>query len=97
VVFGSGLFFLGVAWMTTTTLAYVAIRKGLTDQHKDWTIRSYVVTFAFVTFRIGQVTLVARGVPLQQAIGVMAWACWSIPLLITEAVIQGRSILKVRT
>ena len=96
-VFGSGLFFLGVAWMTTTTLAYVAIRKGLTDQHKDWTIRSYVVTFAFVTFRIGQVTLVARGVPLQQAIGVMAWACWSIPLLITEAVIQGRSILKVRT
>ena len=52
-VFGSGLFFLAVAWMTTTSLAYVAIRKGLVDQHREWTIRSYVVTFAFVTFRAG--------------------------------------------
>jgi len=97
VIFGSGLFFLAVAWITTTTMAFVAIKKGLTDQHKEWTIRSYVVTFAFVTFRFGQVTLVGRGVPLAEAIGIMAWACWSIPLLITEAVIQGRAILKVRT
>jgi uncharacterized membrane protein YfcA len=53
-IFGSGLFFLAVAWVTTTTLAYAAIRKGLIDQHREWTIRSYVVTFAFVTFRAGQ-------------------------------------------
>jgi predicted membrane protein DUF2306 len=91
-VFGSGLFFLAVAWITTTSLAYVAIRKGLTDQHKEWTIRSYVVTFAFVTFRIGQVAMVARGIDLATAIGVMAWACWAIPLLATEAVIQGRKL-----
>src|SRR6185312_490501 len=70
-VFGSGLFFLGVAWVTTTTLAFVAIKKNLIDQHREWTIRSYVVTFAFVTFRAGQVALVARGVPLATAIGVM--------------------------
>jgi len=91
-VFGSGLFFLAIAWIVTTSLAYVAIRKGLTDQHKEWTIRSYVVTFAFVTFRIGQVALVARGIDLVTAIGVMAWACWAIPLLATEAVIQGRKL-----
>ncbi len=97
VIFGSGLFFLAVAWITTTTLAFVAIKKGLEDQHKEWTIRSYVVTFAFVTFRAGQVALVGRGVPLQEAIGIMAWACWALPLLITEAVIQGRKIGKVRT
>jgi predicted membrane protein DUF2306 len=70
----------------------VAIRKGLTDQHKEWTIRSYVVTFAFVTFRAGQVAMVGRGVPLQQAIDIMAWACWALPLLITEAVIQARKM-----
>jgi hypothetical protein len=64
----------------------------LTDQHKEWTIRSYVVTFAFVTFRIGQVAMVARGIPLQTAIGVMAWACWAIPLLLTETFIQGRKL-----
>src|SRR5262249_54509820 len=91
-VFGSGLFFLAIAWITTTSLAYVAIRKGLIDQHREWTIRSYVVTFAFVTFRFGQVAMTARGVDLATAIGIMAWACWAIPLLATEAVIQGQKL-----
>ncbi|HET9834597.1 MAG TPA: DUF2306 domain-containing protein [Vicinamibacterales bacterium] len=95
VIFGSGLFFLAMAWIATTSLAFMAIKKNLIDQHKEWTIRSYVVTFAFVTFRIGQVAMTGRGVDLQTAIGTMAWACWAIPLLITEAVIQGRKIVKV--
>jgi hypothetical protein len=94
-IFGSGLFFLAMAWLTTTSLAFMAIKKNLIDQHKEWTIRSYVVTFAFVTFRIGQVAMTGRGVDLPTAIGVMAWACWAIPLLITEAVIQGRKIVRV--
>jgi hypothetical protein len=96
-VFGSGLFFLAVAWIATTSLAFAAIRKHLVEQHREWTIRSYVVTFAFVTFRAGQIALVGRGVPLEIAIGVMAWACWAIPLLVTELVIQGRKIARVRS
>jgi len=95
-IFGSGLFFLAVAWIATTSLAFMAIKKNLIDQHKEWTIRSYVVTFAFVTFRAGQVALVGRGVDLQIAIGLMAWACWAIPLLLTEVVLQGRKIAVVR-
>jgi hypothetical protein len=94
-VFGSGLFFLALAWIATTSLAFVAIKKNLVEQHREWTIRSYVVTFAFVTFRAGQIALVGRGVPLEIAIGVMAWACWAIPLLVTEVVIQGRKIARV--
>jgi hypothetical protein len=53
-VFGSGLFFLAMAWIATTSLAFMAIKKNLIDQHKEWTIRSYVVTFGFVTFRAGR-------------------------------------------
>jgi hypothetical protein len=97
IIFGSGLFFLAMAWIATTGLAYVAIRKSLVEQHREWTIRSYVVTFAFVTFRAGQVAMVGRGIPLATAIGVMAWACWAIPLLMTEVVIQGRKIARVRS
>ena len=96
-VFGSGLFFLAMAWIATTSLAFMAIKKNLIDQHKEWTIRSYVVTFGFVTFRVGQIALMGRGVDFQTAIGVMAWACWAIPLLVTEVVIQGRKIEKVRS
>jgi len=93
-IFGSGLFFLAVAWISTTSLAYVAIRKGLLDQHREWTIRSYVVTFAFVTFRIGQVAMVGSGLPLLTVLGIMAWACWAVPLLVTEILIQGRKLRK---
>ena len=96
-IFGAGLFGLAVAWVTTTTLAYLAIKRSLIDQHKEWMIRSYVVTFAFVTFRVIQPALYAAhiGTPLEQ-LAVAAWACWAVPLLITELVIQGRKVLAVR-
>ena len=96
-IFGAGLFALAVAWVTTTTLAYLAIRRSLIDQHKEWMIRSYVVTFAFVTFRVIQPALQAAhiGSPLEQ-LAAAAWACWAVPLLITELVIQGRKVLAVR-
>ena len=93
-IFGSGLFFLAVAWISTTSLAYVAIRRRLVNQHREWTIRSYVVTFAFVTFRVGQVAMVGSGLPLVTVIGIMAWACWAVPLLVTELFIQGRKLRK---
>jgi hypothetical protein len=96
-VFGAGLFGLAVAWVTTTTLAYLAIKRSLTDQHKEWMIRSYVMTFAFVTFRVIQPALQAAeiGTPVEQ-LALAAWACWAVPLLITELVIQGRKVLAVR-
>jgi hypothetical protein len=96
-IFGAGLFALAVAWVTTTTLAYLAIRRSLIDQHKEWMIRSYVVTFAFVTFRVIQPALQAAhiGTPLEQ-LAAAAWACWAVPLLITELVIQGRKVLAIR-
>ena len=92
-VFGSGLFGLAMAWFITTGLAYVSIRKLLIDQHKEWMIRSYVVMFGFVTFRVLYVALQAAHVGTQQEqLGVAAWFCWAVPLLITEAILQGRKV-----
>jgi hypothetical protein len=96
VVFGSGLVGLATAWLTTTGLAFLAIRRHLYEQHKEWMIRSYVVTFAFVTFRALQTMLVGRGVTLLDSIGIAAWFCWAVPLLVNELVLQGRKILRVR-
>src|SRR3954462_10700216 len=95
-VFGSGLMGLATAWLITTGLAFLAIRRQLFEQHKEWMIRSYVVTFGFVFFRIGAVSLAALDPtsPVQQA-GALAWACWALPLVFTEAIIQGRKILAV--
>jgi hypothetical protein len=61
-------------------------------------IRSYVVTTGFITFRALVVALGAAHVgDIGQRVMVAAWFCWSVPLLFTEAILQGRLILGVRT
>ena len=60
-------------------------------------IRSYVVTFAFVFFRIGAVSLKAMDPQSElQQVQALAWAAWALPLFLTEAILQGRKILAVR-
>lgn len=91
-----GLGGLAVAWVGTTALAVTAIRRGNVPQHREWMVRSYVVTFAFVAFRV--VFVVAR-MALQNSteasLTIAAWACWAVPLLFAEFVIQGRKLLRV--
>jgi hypothetical protein len=97
VVFGSGLAALATAWVVTTGMAFAAIRPQLYDQHKEWMIRSYVVTTGFVTFRAAFPLLQDSGIAdASAAAAISAWGCWALPLLITEALLQGRKILAVR-
>ena len=92
-VFGMGLTGLAIAWITTTSLALSAIRRRLVQQHEEWMIRSYVVTFAFVTFRMLVGTLQWAGVGTQlERLTAASWFCWAVPLLVTEAILQGRKI-----
>jgi uncharacterized membrane protein len=95
-VFGIGLMGLATAWLATTSLAFLAIKRHLIEQHKEWMIRSYVVTFGFVFFRIGTAASAAFAPAheLEQA-SIMAWAAWAIPLVFTEVILQGRKILRV--
>jgi hypothetical protein len=97
-VFGAGLGGLAIAWLATTGMAFLAIKKQLIEQHKEWMVRSYVVTFAFVVFRIGTVVLPALhiGDTLSQ-VQLLAWACWSLPLVVNEVILQGRKIAAVRS
>jgi uncharacterized membrane protein len=95
--YAGGLIGLAGAWLLTTSLAFVAIRRKNLTQHKQWMIRSYVVTFAFVTFRLLDDTLSNRGlVPEHEFYSIIAWGCWSVPLLITEAILQSAEILRKR-
>jgi uncharacterized membrane protein len=92
-VFGSGTLGLASAWWITTGLAYVAVRRNKIEQHKEWMIRSYVVSFGFVTFRILYKILQAVDIGTFAAqVGVSAWFCWAVPLLLTEALLQARKI-----
>jgi uncharacterized membrane protein len=86
-----GLQGLILAWVTTAGMAYYAIRQRQIQVHQEWMVRSYVVTFAFVTFRIlYDVPPMSRlGPPNERGITYI-WACWAVPLLATEVILQLR-------
>jgi uncharacterized membrane protein len=85
--FVTGIRGLALAWLVTTGMAYYTIRKGLVSLHKEWMIRAYVVTFAFVTFRVlSDYGPTSRLQPENDRDITIAWACWVVPLAITEMV-----------
>lgn len=93
--FGFGLIGLAAAWVSTTGMAYYAIRKRMIETHKEWMIRAYVVTFAFVTFRVfSDYGPTSRLQPEHDLSVTLTWACWVVPLFITEIILQLRRMRK---
>lgn len=94
-VLGAGLAGLGLAWVITGSLAYIAIRRRLYQQHMEWMIRSYVVTLGFVFFRIFVGIAGAFDIgTLIERLSAASWFCWAVPLLITEAILQWRKMVR---
>lgn len=88
-----GLFGLGFTWAASATLAFLAIKNRKVAQHKEWMIRSYIITFAFVTFRFIEDILLSLEIGSQVEILVlMSWSSWAVPLFIGEMVMQGLKI-----
>jgi uncharacterized membrane protein len=88
------LLMLAAAWLTTSGMALLMVKRRMIDLHKEWMIRSYVVTFAFVTFRwLFEMDSIKTLFGADAATTVM-WACWVIPLGITEVVFHLRKSSK---
>ena len=78
----SGFTGLAMAWLLTSTMAYITIRKGKVNAHRQWMIRSYALAFAAVTLRVWLPTLqYALGFSFITAYMIVAWLCW-VPNLI---------------
>jgi hypothetical protein len=92
-VYASGLFGLALAWTLTTAMAYLAIRRRSIALHREWMIRSYVVTLAFVFFRLFDEVAAHLGVSdASERAKAAAWLCWAVPLLLTEPLLQLRKL-----
>ena len=98
VAYGIGLLGLAAAWVLTSGMAWYSVRRRDLDQHRDWMIRSAVVSFAFVWFRIvlGAGFAFEFGTSQERFI-LAAWSCWSVPLLVTEVILQGRRVGRARS
>jgi hypothetical protein len=94
--FGFALAVLAFAWIVASAMAFLAIKNRRIKLHKEWMIRSYVLTYSFVSFRfIYRLNVLASLGNDKDA--TIAWVCWTIPLLLAEVTMQWKHIVRART
>jgi uncharacterized membrane protein len=92
-----GVIGLDLAWALTTSMGMLAIKRRDIPQHRAWMMRSYTVTFGFAAYRIlyswiaPHVAMPHDDVADQMDV-IMAWSCWSVPLLFMEVAMQLRAM-----
>lgn len=79
---------LAAVWLAAGAMAWRAIRNRRIDTHREWMVRSYVLTWTFVLCRIVQnpeINLVSGDLTAD-----VIWTAWVLPLVICEIVLQWR-------
>jgi uncharacterized membrane protein YozB (DUF420 family) len=72
-------------------MALVCIKRRNIKAHRQWMVRSYIVTFAFVLFRIVTDYVPSEtlwGVSLAEMSTAMIWPVWVLPLLAYDVYLQ---------
>jgi uncharacterized membrane protein len=90
-LFGLGLGSMAGAWIFTTALAVISICLHRVEQHREWMIRSYVVTSGFITFRILYEVFdtLQVGNNMVDRMTAASWLAWAGTLLLAESILQG--------
>jgi uncharacterized membrane protein len=96
-VFGLGMSTMSAVWIVATALATVAICLRQVEQHREWMVRSYAVTFGFVAFRVIYELLDAMEFgTMVERMTASSWLGWILPLFAAELLMQGRKIFSKR-
>jgi uncharacterized membrane protein len=84
------LFVMALVWLGSVLMAYRMIRLKRVAQHKEWMIRSYVVTLGFVLFRLlNETGFIRELMPTFEERGpACIWMSWGIPLFFAEVIMQ---------
>jgi uncharacterized membrane protein len=85
--FGLALFILAVVWWVSIVMALVAARNRRIDAHREWMIRSYIVTFSFVSYRALVSLSVFQGLGAGRHATVL-WISWVLPMMLFELLLQ---------
>jgi uncharacterized membrane protein len=98
-----GLMLLAALWLWTGLMAYINIRAGNVEVHRDWMTRNYALTFAGVTLRIWLGILIGTQIPLLETkyagdfsslfvevYRVVMWLSWVPNLVFAEWIINRR-------
>jgi uncharacterized membrane protein len=84
------LLVMALIWLVSVLMAYRMIRLKRVPQHKEWMIRSYVITLGFVLFRLlNETSIIRELMPTFEERGpACIWMSWVIPLFVAEVIMQ---------
>jgi len=80
----AGFSILAILWLITTWFGYRRAVERRFDAHRVWMIRSFALTAAAITLRLGLPVAPALGYEFVSGYIVMSWASWLINLGIAE-------------
>ena len=83
---------LGIIWLTTTVLAYLAIKKRKIRLHENLMIYSYAACFGAVTLRIWLPTLIFLLDGFTVAYRIVAWLAWVPNLIVAYFIIMKKPV-----
>ena len=83
-----GFSMLAALWLTTGAMAYLHIRQGNVQVHREWMIRNYALTFSAVMLRVWLPLFLTLGYGFAEAYTTVAWLCWVPNLLVAELIIS---------
>jgi len=90
-----GFFLLAILWFSTTTIAYNRIRHRQVKAHREWMIRSFALSFFFVTFNIWVPGLAGTSLPSEISYPLAVFLSWSLNLLVAEIWIRRTQLKSV--
>lgn len=75
---------LAVLWLYTGLRAYLAVRNGAINEHRQWMIRNFALTFAAVMLRLYLPAFMSTGIEFSLAYAIISWLCWVPNLIVAE-------------
>lgn len=85
IVSGLGFGTMAFLWLFTTAMAFITVKQGNINAHRNWMIRSYALCWAAVTLRIWLPGLQGFfGLDFLSAYLLVSWLCWVPNLVVAE-------------
>ncbi len=82
---------LAFVWLCVAAMAVRAARNRRFDCHRQWMIRSYVLTWTFVGCRLAGILNYFPGLDADGALAATIWINWIVPLVVCEIALQWKS------
>lgn len=79
---------LAILWLYSGYRAYKHIRAKELEQHRQWMIRNYALTFAGVMLRVWSPISGVMGIDFLMAYRAIAWLCWVPNLIFAQWIIS---------